>query len=603
MVMRRPPAVLSVLFSAFISIVGLWLACQSVAQAANGKLDVSVDRTQIQADETLTLTVKGKVDLHLSLQNIFNFNMSQIPKPDLGNLEQDFDIVNQGQNYNVQSINGHMTADVAWTFVLAPKHTGTLTIPALSYKGATSDPIKITVTPGSTSSGGNQGPASLTVTVDKKAVYQQEQVVLTEVLEYRGPLFNGNLSDLNVPNAVLQELGKPDKFTRMHDGEQYQVLKREYAVYPQNNGTLTIPAQTFTGQSQNPMTGSLRYLHANSDPIDITVKAPPATFKGSPWLPATSLILTDKLSESPDDIQVGDSVTRTITIHALGQTAAALPPLNLTYPSTFKSYPDQPKLVTSVNNGTLDSTRTESTALVPLQAGHITLPAIQVHWWDTINDVERVAEIPAKTLTILPASGTSTSSQNTTNSTPAPVSAQPKSSPQPAPANKAAANVQASAGNLWSSPWLWVAVALLLIWILTLGLWLRERRRGRGLSAANAPAAPAGSLYGPLRQAMLEGDSSALNLLPRWAQQQFHNPALQTVADVKAFFNDGDFSAGMDALERRLYAHPDQRAAWDGKALVARLETLSRSAPKAAATTDGLPPLYSQRFKAGGDRS
>lgn len=601
MVMRRPSAVLSVLFSALFSVAGLWLACLSVAQAANSKLDVSVDRTQIQADETLTLTVKGKVDLHLSLQNIFNFNMSQIPKPDLGDLEQNFDIVNQGQNYNVQSVNGHMTADVAWTFILAPKHTGTLTIPALSYKGATSDPIKITVTPGSSgSSSGAQGPASLTVTVDKKTVYQQEQVVLTEVLEYRGPLFNGNLSDLNVPNAVLHELGKPDKFTRMHDGEQYQVLKREYAVYPQNNGTLTIPAQTFTGQSQNPMTGSLRYLHANSDPIDISVKAPPANYTGTPWLPATSLILTDKLSESPDDIQVGDSVTRTITIHALGQTAAALPPLNLTYPSTFKSYPDQPKLDTSVNNGTLDSTRTESTALVPLQAGAITLPAVQVHWWDTINDVERVAEIPAKTLHILPASGASTSSQSAANNAPTQPAAPAKPQPQSTPATKA---IPTPVVSLWTSPWLWVAVALLLIWLLTLGLWLRERRRGRGLTVTNAPMAASGSsLYGSLRQALLVGDSNALNLLPRWAQQQFHNPALQTVADVKAFFNDGDFSAGMDALERRLYAHPEQRSAWDGKDLVARLETLSRQAPKAAATADGLPPLYSQRFKAGGDR-
>ncbi|WP_097462428.1 BatD family protein [Mangrovitalea sediminis] len=598
MVMRPTLAVLSVFC--------LWLASLSLANAAGNKLDVSVDRTRIHADETLTMTVKGKVDIHLSFQNLLNFNMSQIPKPDLGDLEQNFDIVNQGQNYNVQTINGQVNANVDWTFVLAPKRTGVLTIPALSYKGATSDPIKITVLPGSSATGGAQGPASLTVTVDKKEVYEQEQVVLTEVLEYRGPLFNGNLSDVSVPDAILQPLGQPDKFTRMHNGEQYQVLKREYAIYPQKTGTLTIPSQTFTGQGQNPMTGSLRYLHANSAPIDISVKAPPASFKGSEWLPATSLILTDKLSEAPNSIQVGDSVTRTITIHALGQTSAALPPLNLSYPAVFKSYPDQPKLHSTVNNGTLDSTRTESTALVPMQAGKVTLPAVKVHWWDTINDVERVAEIPPKTLDILPAAGSSAQPQSTSNGNqPSSSPAQPPAPAQaPAPAGKSPATVPA--GTIWTSPWLWVSAVLLLVWLVTMALWLRERRRGRGMGLAEGLAAkPTESdLYGPLRQAILEGDSSALNLLPRWAQRHFHNPALQTVADVKAFFNDGAFSAGMDALERRLYAHPDHRESWDGKPLVSRLETLSRGgSSRKPSVDDGLPPLYSQRFKAGDDRS
>ncbi|MEJ2483684.1 MAG: BatD family protein, partial [Gemmatimonadota bacterium] len=83
-------------------------------------------RKQLHEDETLQLRVVGDVKLNLSFNNLWNLNSLQLPKPDLGNLTQDFDIVNRRQSYNIKSINGNTTARVTWTYVLAPRRTGQL---------------------------------------------------------------------------------------------------------------------------------------------------------------------------------------------------------------------------------------------------------------------------------------------------------------------------------------------------------------------------------------------------------------------------------------------------------------------------------------------
>lgn len=583
----------------------MFLASLGQAQAATSsqskKLQVSVDRTQVHQDDTLKLQVVGDVKLSFSFGNLWNLNSLHLPHPDLGDLEQDFQIVGRNQSYNIKSINGNTQAQVTWTYTLSPKHTGQLLIPALHYKGASSKPITITVLPGSGGTslpGSHSGPVSVKVTVDHHEAYLQQQVVVTEELDYTGPLFNGNLDDLNLNDAIVQQLGQPEKLIRTQNGQQVHIVRRQYVLFPQKAGTLTIPAENFSGQSQDPMTGAIHYIHAHSQPVKITVKAAPSSFQGNNWLPATSLLVTDRFSEPLDQVHVGDSLTRTIEIKALGQLDSALPPLNQQYPGQLKSYPDQPKLHSQNNNGTLESTRVESVALVPTKAGTITLPAVTIPWWDTVNDVERYARIPAKTLQVLPA-GAQAASTSSPQSTSA---AQPASSGQQGPTSApkpSQPSLAKSASHKWSSPWFWVVLVLALGWIITLLIWWREKRKSRLKEGAAAIPAPSRrpetreQLYRRLREALLAGEASALSLLAQWAQQRFDNPALQSAADVRNFFNDPEFSRELDGLERHLYASPENRQSWRGEKLVNRLDMLAkRHGDKKPDPDLELPPLY-----------
>src|SRR5690554_4976169 len=130
-----------------ISRLGL-LVLLTASPALADTLSVEPDRTQLYQGEVLTLTVKGSMKIDINLNNLFNFDLSQLPSPDIEKVEPDFEILARNQRYSVQTVNGDMTGEITWTYQLAPTRTGKLTIPELTFKDATSEPVEIDVVTG-----------------------------------------------------------------------------------------------------------------------------------------------------------------------------------------------------------------------------------------------------------------------------------------------------------------------------------------------------------------------------------------------------------------------------------------------------------------------
>ncbi len=87
------------------------LAALHPAQAS--ELSVEPDRTQLYEGEVLTLTVRGSMEIDLNLSNLFNFDLSDLPSPDIEKVEPDFEILARNQRYSVQTVNGdHSGADL-----------------------------------------------------------------------------------------------------------------------------------------------------------------------------------------------------------------------------------------------------------------------------------------------------------------------------------------------------------------------------------------------------------------------------------------------------------------------------------------------------------
>src|SRR5690554_3012064 len=128
----------------------IWLAMLMMTglQAYAGELSAEPDRSRLYEGEVLTLTVKGSTEIDISLSNLFDFDLSNLPSPDIEKVEPDFEILARNQRYSVQTVNGDMTGEITWTYQLAPTRTGKLTIPELTFKDATSEPIEIDVVTG-----------------------------------------------------------------------------------------------------------------------------------------------------------------------------------------------------------------------------------------------------------------------------------------------------------------------------------------------------------------------------------------------------------------------------------------------------------------------
>src|SRR6185437_3987766 len=168
----------------------------------------------------------------------------------------------------------------------------------------------------------------------------------------------------------------------------------------------------FGGFFGGPSFGMLRTVHPvrlHGSPIVLSVRPRPAGAVGSYWLPARDITLSATWNPAKLTARAGDPVTLDVDLQATGLTAAQLPDLSslLNTPAGLKAYPDQPKLTDSTQGGELVGSRDQTIALMADSPGHYTIPALTVSWWDTQNNQPRTATLPARTLTILPAAGSS----------------------------------------------------------------------------------------------------------------------------------------------------------------------------------------------------
>ncbi|MGP4844898.1 BatD family protein [Marinobacter sp. 1Y8] len=566
-------------------IVGLVLAANALAAE---KLDVQVDRTTLHENQTLTMTVTGEMPFTMDLDTLFNLNDLQLPEPEIKALQKDFEIVGSHQKYSLNSVNGDATATITWTYQLVPKKAGTLTIPSLNFRDAQSSPLSITVRPGAAPPpDGTAPPAFVEVTTDKSDVYVQEQLILTVQLYYQGNLIRGDLAQPEQDDAIIEPMGEQKEFSRIHSNANYHVVERKYVIYPQTAGTLHIKGIAFNGQARG-ADGRLNFLRDTSAPLDIPVKDIPASFTGKTWLPASSLELNETWSDPAQSIAAGKSITRTIKLSALGLLGSALPPLEMQYPDAVRSYPDSPELDSSVDSRTVTSARTQSTALVAVTPGQITLPETRVPWWDTVNDQERVAVIPEQTLTITPGKGAPAAippvkpdqAGTTTPSSPA------DKAPQTPVMN------DSKSGNVW----LWLSLILATGWALTvLFWWLNRKNRQNTVTVGEQPRQNNGevALFKKLESAVDAGSNEVLTLMPQWAGARFDGHTFRSAADVARFSGDNDLEAALNDLQRHLYAKDAATTPWDGNNLKEKLKGLREQSQKKT-EDDSLAPLYPQ---------
>ena len=213
-------------------------------------------------------------------------------------------------------------------------------------------------------------------------------------------------------------MGQPQTTEEMIDGKPYIVSIKDYVLFPQKSGPLTIPSQTFVLQLLDPnkrnrdpfasfgfrnsMFQPTKNLRLTTDAHKLNVLAIPSKYKG-PWIPATQLELSQSFSSDNQrsTYETGDIIQRKITINAANLLGNQLPNLSgqftakglSAYPKTadFSSYDDQ---------GTVVGQRIENIEYVANNPGNYTFPEVHIQWWNTATNKLEKATLPAKTITI-----------------------------------------------------------------------------------------------------------------------------------------------------------------------------------------------------------
>lgn len=557
---------------------------------ASETLSVEPDRKRLYQGEVLTLTVKGTLQIDINLSNLFDFDTSSLPQPSIEKVEDNFEIVGQNQQYSIQTVNSEMIGEVTWTYQLAPKTTGKLTIPALTFREAESDPVTIEVVDGNPPDQSNSSRDSfIELSADKNSVYVQEQLVLSIKLFFNGNLIRGELSEPSHPNAIIESLGKQTEYTRYRDGTRYRVVERRYAVFPQQPGELDLQPIRFEGQIRD-ASGRLKFLRDSKQLYTVPVKEVPDEFTGNTWLPASELRLSESGLPSDPIIDTGQNLSRTLSLIAADLPAEALPPFNHDTPEGLRAYPENPERTTAPTPKGLTAKLTQTIALVPVSGGELTLPEIRIPWWDTGTDSQKFATIPARTLQVQVAAGQQPTAVSQTEN--------PEQPARPAPASKEAGNESAP-----SSLWIWqtAALALFVGWAVTgFSWWYSRRLRKRPEAAAPSADGSEKALFKTLCESARAGAPETPDHLIRWVQHR--HPQIPVVGLGEAYS-----LLGNDLVERKIrklqalaYGQQgDEAQSWQGDTLVdALVECRGQMAARSNARSP-LPSLYPNELNAG----
>jgi hypothetical protein len=371
-----------------------------VASDSYAALTAKVDRTVLDSNETLRAELRYDGQVFTG-------------EPDFGPLIKDFEVLSNNRQQNYSNVNGKTESYTAWTLELRPKRAGILLIPSLTFKKEVSNAIELRVRAAPSNSSANPGtqPIYTETTVDANTPYVGQQVILTHRLYTSVQLRDFALSELAIDKAVLHRLGDT-QYQKVINGRNYLVLEVKYAIFPQSEGPLIIPSLRFGAYEVNNRSqfgvfnnrGNQIVRDTEPKSLEVTARPPQASVDG--WMPSTSVTMEQRWSGDIDSVTVGEPVTRTITIRAEGLSAAQITPLQEPQGNNYRGYPDQPLLDEIVTTNGLTATRIESLALVPNNSGEITLPAVELIWWDTNSNKRRVASLPSITLQVSPSENT-----------------------------------------------------------------------------------------------------------------------------------------------------------------------------------------------------
>jgi hypothetical protein len=183
------------------------------------------------------------------------------------------------------------------------------------------------------------------------------------------------------------------------DGVAYSGIVREYQLYPQRAATYLL----------DDLVVNVAYAHPDTrKPVQVALKLRPIRFSGTipapaseldPFLATTRLVLEQKIEGAVDELEVGDAITRTITVRVRDLPAMFIPPLipdgdDL---SGLHAYPQSPlsEDLPGHEAGRTTGSRIESVTYVIEEPGGHTLPVLGLRWWNRRTGTIETTEVPA----------------------------------------------------------------------------------------------------------------------------------------------------------------------------------------------------------------
>lgn len=391
-------------------------------QAHAQVLEAKVNRDPIPQGEAfiLSLTLDGA-----------QTNMS----PDVSVLEKDFKVYSITQSTNIKIVNGRRSENQQWNIGLIANRAGSIEIPAIQLGNIASSPLTVHIVDANqalqsaSSASENLPKFSIKGQIDNSSPFVQQQINYTLSVYDTGGLqgqepqfITGGQNDWIIKNTA-----SPTVESKVINGKTIREIKFYYALFPQKSGVLQTPRVRFNGYyltkgkrgydpfedlfntglsgsgfSFSDMFATRNPISLVAEPITVNVQAIPAANNGNWWLPAQKVELFSEWEPQNPIFKVGEAVNRTVYLKATGVIDTQLPNIKFADVAGIKQYPEKPVSEMAVDNHKIVAIKKIADVYIPNQTGKVTIPTVQVPWFNVATQKMETAALPAMTVNILP---------------------------------------------------------------------------------------------------------------------------------------------------------------------------------------------------------
>lgn len=385
------------------------------------------DRVEFKADAP-DVVVQGDQFRLTYTVNSMNVNGFRIPAI------KGFDVLmgpSQSQQSYTQVINGKMSSSqqITYTYILMANNTGTFTIGGATIEvgGETyhSNGLRIKVLPPDAQQSRskhngeraaerrqeitpiNSNSIFMRAIPSKTTVHEQEAILLTYKLYslVNVQQLNPNMPDITGFHVQEIPLSNTKQWTlERYNGRNYQtVVWRQFVLFPQGSGRMTIPAASFDATIQvmnqvdmdDPFDALMNgntfdYVKKKLNTPAIAINVQPLPKKPSDFSGGVGTF-TMKSAINSTNVLTNDAITLKLTINGNGNLKLMNNP-KVEFPDGFDAY--DPKVSNDIRTTTqgVAGTKTIEYLAVPRNVGTFTIPPVKLTYFDTESNSYRTIQ-------------------------------------------------------------------------------------------------------------------------------------------------------------------------------------------------------------------
>lgn len=365
-----------------VKLISIFILFLAVLNISYGNVFASVESKHLEKGETFELT------LHLD-----DFNT----QPNLDVLDKDFTVYNTSTSSKTTIVNGRRNSQFEMIVTLVPKKTGRLVIPAIKIGSESTKPIKINVDKELSSDEEDKYQDLFAIgTLATDTTYVNVPVLYTLRLYYATPILNLQPKPFTIDRSEIKTTNHRKTYQKRINGQMYDVVEESFLIVPHATGTIRIPAIVLEATIPNAF-GQLgtKHKYFSTEAKTLKVNPIPKDVRIKDWFPASDVQITDNWS-TDKNVKEGQLLTRTIKIEAKGVLSNDIPKLEFKSSDDFNVYPEKPELQDVEQGGHLTGIATYKIGYMPINQGKVTIPKINLKWFDVDNHKSQVASIAAK---------------------------------------------------------------------------------------------------------------------------------------------------------------------------------------------------------------